>query len=411
MEYRGAVAWPVRRLAVGALCVVLALFWLLDLQSVWPLTSHRHHMADFVPMVSGPVMAALVLVPARSFPVVWRAGLGALGSWSVSIFLVFGHGVTGSWGAMESWALLALLVLTAWRAEPLRVAVGLCAVLGLAVIVAPLRQIGFGWWMEAEIIAFAAAVAAALTFGGYLRSLDVRRGRAIAQVRQTQRLELARDLHDFVAHHVTGIVVQAQAAQTIWRSQPEQVAGILAAIEKSGVETLDSMRRLVQVMREEESATVRPGELHADLADLVADFGRLGGVHATITVTDAARRAHLAPEVATSVHRVVQEALTNVRRHAASAEVVSVELDRCEDTLNVLVRNSSARERAIPVGGSGGLGLLGLRERVDAVGGSLTAGPMVGGGWNVLARFPILGPDRDPVAAPETGTGVARSDS
>src|SRR5690606_21079624 len=115
-------------------------------------------------------------------------------------------------------------------------------------------------------------VGGAIGLGCYLRTIDGRRRRAVADVRQNERLALARELHDFVAHHVTGIVVQAQAARTIRETAPQQVDQLLQGIEQAGSETLESMRKLVRVLREDDTGAVRPGELFAELAEMVAAF-------------------------------------------------------------------------------------------------------------------------------------------
>jgi signal transduction histidine kinase len=116
-------------------------------------------------------------------------------------------------------------------------------------------------------------------------------------------------------HHVTGIVVQANAARAIRETAPEQVDPILENIQKAGMETLDSMRRLVRVLRVDRRPR-RPGELFTELAALVSDFCGGEGQDANLSEAAPARAAQLAPEAQTSVHRLVQESLTNARRHA-----------------------------------------------------------------------------------------------
>ncbi|GEC03543.1 hypothetical protein SSP24_11980 [Streptomyces spinoverrucosus] len=209
-------------------------------------------------------------------------------------------------------------------------------------------------------------------------------------VRQNERLELARDLHDFVAHHVTGIIVHANAALMIQETSPEQVKPLLEGTSRAGGETLDSMRRLVRVLREDDHQTARPGELLTELDRLVSAFAG-HGTEARLDVGDAVHGIRLAPEVETSVHRVVQEALTNVRRHAPGTDAaVRLELD-APGQLRVEVRNTAPAVRAtVPTGGRGGYGLVGLHERVEAVEGSLTSGRTADGGWCVSAAFPVL---------------------
>ncbi|GGL18337.1 sensor histidine kinase [Streptomyces flaveus] len=115
-----------------------------------------------------------------------------------------------------------------------------------------------------------------------------------------------------------------------------------------------------------------------------------GEQDASLHLGTAARATKLAPEVETSVQRVVQEALTNVRRHAPGA-TVAVRVEAEDDRLLVEVRNSAPRERsAVPAGGRGGFGIVGLRERVEAVEGRLETGSTADGGWRVTAVFPVL---------------------
>ncbi|MFD5476253.1 sensor histidine kinase [Streptomyces hawaiiensis] len=142
------------------------------------------------------------------------------------------------------------------------------------------------------------------------------------------------------------------------------------------------VRRLVRVLREDDHEGIRPSEVWAELARLVSAFSE-DEADAQLHVAAAAREARLAPEVETSVHRVVREALTNVRRHAHGA-VVAVRVDMDGPRLRVDVHNTApAARHPGPVGGRGGFGLVGLRERVEAVEGALTAAPTDDGGWRV----------------------------
>ncbi|WP_405487707.1 sensor histidine kinase [Streptomyces sp. NBC_00096] len=339
-------------------------------------------------LVCGAAVGAIALLPARALrlPLDGRALLAAPLSLAVTGWMLLpDRGTGGSWGLLESAALLVLLARCARYTDPRRV-VPLGLLLWAAAAAAPLRMPSDA---AAETAAFALtlAAAAAAGFGGYLRILDERRARAVAAVREHERHELARDLHDFVAHHVTGIVVQAQAAQAIREHAPERLDPLLRSIERAGGETLDSMRRLVRVLREQDSGPVRPQDLLAELGLLAA--GRPGAV---LELADPVRRVRLAPEVETSVHRLVQEALTNVTRHAPGARSTRVRLTTDGVHLTVEVTNSpgAARRGHAPPGGRGGLGLIGLRERALAVDGRLTAGPLPDGGWRVTGVFPLL---------------------
>ncbi|MFD3947436.1 sensor histidine kinase [Streptomyces sp. NPDC058579] len=377
-----------RRPTTALLCVGLLLPWCFDLVAgrpwwPWPL------------LLCGPLVAAVVLVPGRpALPA--RSGAAVLLSGGLTAFFLLGDGVrSGTWGFAESIALLVLLTRAARGIERAPVALGTGVLLGVTAAAAPLR-LGFNDDTEtlAVVLAFVAAGCAGL--GAYLRALDTRRAHAVASVRDAERLRLARDLHDFVAHHVTGIVLQARAAQAVKDVAPEQVDAILTDIERAGTETLDSMRRLVRILREE-SGPPREDDLSVALGALVAGFGdgSTGLPAARLEIAAPARVARLAPEVATSVHRVVQEALTNTLRHSPDTDGIRIQVTADDRTLDVEVVNgpgrAGGRSGRGPTGGRGGFGLIGLRERVEAVGGELETGPLPGGGWRVAASLPVLG--------------------
>ncbi|MFF7791464.1 histidine kinase [Streptomyces sp. NPDC007991] len=205
----------------------------------------------------------------------------------------------GTVGVLESVALLVLLS-RAVRAVPSpRTAVAVSAALTAAVITVPLR------WLPTDIrydsdsslngsLLMTLAAGLALAWGLRARLLEEQRARDIAAVRQRQRLELAHDLHDFVAHHVTGIIVQANAALILQHTAPEQVGPLLENITRSGSETLDSMRRLVRVLREDDHDSVRPGQVWSELARLVSVFSA-DEADVQLHVAAAAREARLAP--------------------------------------------------------------------------------------------------------------------
>ncbi|MBR8638444.1 sensor histidine kinase [Streptomyces tuirus] len=225
---------------------------------------------------------------------------------------------------------------------------------------------------------------------GYLRSLDYRRTVAVGETRRAERVAIAADLHDFVAHHVTGILVQTQVARMMAERQPQDLDPVLAGIERAATEALASMRRTVGVLRDTgpEAADRRPvGDL-AGLTDMVEAFsspGRTSVLHRDPGVSD-----DLPHEVQAAAFRVVQEALTNVRRHAADATRVTVRLACPGDRLEVTVTDDGRGGTQLPEAAhGGGFGLVGLTERVTALGGALHAGPRPGAGWEVTARFPV----------------------
>jgi signal transduction histidine kinase len=232
------------------------------------------------------------------------------------------------------------------------------------------------------------AVIAALV-GLYLRTLDEQRTRGLAAMRHAQRIELARDLHDFVAHHVSGIIVQAQASQVIAQTDPALAAQALKRIEEAGTAALTSLRRTVKMLRdvpEGEDADAR-APIHgvADLPEMIERFSATGQATARLSIGSDVDD-ELPPEVTTSAYRIVLEALTNVRRHAPDASTVDVRLSRTDSELEVVVDNDGVRAGTEP--SRGGYGLIGLSERVETVGGTLVAGPRESG-WRVQAQLPI----------------------
>ncbi|MEV4648659.1 histidine kinase [Saccharopolyspora sp. NPDC049357] len=384
-----ALPRPARHALTAGLCAALLLVWLLDLESSDGIRDGDNNWIP--PLVAGALAALLLFIPDRFLSLNRRSWIAAVGSLALTATMLLTTEVEGNWGVLESICLLILLG-RACRQIP----VPLVALpLGLAVITGPART--FGWEPEefTSVLTFSFlltfATGGVIGLGCYLRVLDSRRARAVESVRQGERLELARDLHDFVAHHVTGIVVQANAARAIRDTAPEKINSILSDIHDAGTETLDSMRRLVRVLREVDGPPRRHGELFSEIAALVSDFCSGEDQRATLSVAAAARSARLAPEVETSVHRLVQESLTNARRHAPGA-VVSVRIDLTGDRLRVEVANTQPVERAaLPVGGHGGFGVVGLRERVSAVDGTMEAGATPDGGWRIAADFPVLG--------------------
>lgn len=227
-----------------------------------------------------------------------------------------------------------------------------------------------------------------LAVGVWLRFLDARRRLELDAVRRHERLELARDLHDVVAHHVAGIVVQAQAAQLVAAKNSAPLDGTLAEIESAGNDALAAMRRVVSLLRDgDDPGGARHGS--GQLRELVDRFaGRGPAVRLRLPDAD---QPPWPPEVATTVYRVVQEALTNVVLHAPGATNVTVNVDTGPSGVTVEVSNDAPAGSAGAswFNPSGGNGLVGMRERVEALGGTLRAEPGPDGGWEVRAELPL----------------------
>jgi signal transduction histidine kinase len=229
------------------------------------------------------------------------------------------------------------------------------------------------------------ALSTVIGFGAYLRGLDRLRRETQEEVRQAERLELAREMHDFVAHHVTGMVVLAQAAQ-VTNTDPKKA---FADIEEAGLAALTSMRRMVKMLRNDDAgAGTNPlGDL-AQIEDLVERFNR-EGTDTTCFISPELAGSTVAPEIAATAHRIVREALTNVRKHARGATRVRVVVAAASGNgLEVSVRDDGRAARGKLADSGGGMGLLGLGERVEAVGGQLRAQARPEGGWETAAWLP-----------------------
>jgi signal transduction histidine kinase len=248
---------------------------------------------------------------------------------------------------------------------------------------------------------------AAAAGGRHLRERDDRRAAALAEARRSQRLLLARDLHDFVAHDVSAALAQAQAGQFL-AVDDDRVTGAFRSIEDSAQRALRSMDRTLRMLRELEAdpPAGEPGAISppglSDLPALVERFERSGAweVHTEIVPElDGPDPPWLPAEVSTTLYRVAVEALTNVRRHARGATRVRVGLVRGTlrhggATIELSVTDDAPRSPG-PRGPSprGGSGLAGLADRLDALDGTFDAGPGSTCGWSVRAAVPLDTPE------------------
>jgi len=211
-----------------------------------------------------------------------------------------------------------------------------------------------------------------------------------------ERLRIARELHDVLGHHLSLINVQAGVGLHLMDSRPEQAREALTAIKTASSEALREVRSVLAALRPEEEAAPRQPALGLDrLADLTAD----AGLPVTTSITGTPRPP--AAEVDRAAYRIVQEALTNVRRHAAAGSAhIAVEYAPAE--LRLTIRNDGpavpppvpAAAGSPPAGGSpsaadpSGSGIAGMRARAESLGGTLTAGPLPEGGYLVSAVLP-----------------------
>jgi signal transduction histidine kinase len=204
-----------------------------------------------------------------------------------------------------------------------------------------------------------------------------------------ERLRIARELHDVVAHHVSVMGIQAAAARRIMASRPDEAEEALRAIEGSSREATAEMQRLLGMLRGpgDDVALDQPGLLHVDV---LVDHARRAGLEAELVV-EGGPPGDLSSILDRSAYRIVQEAVTNAIRHAPGSRL-SVVVRYLPHTVDLTITDDGRRDGRPIDGGTGGHGLIGMRERVGLFGGELQAGPKGGLGFEVHATLPT-GPD------------------
>lgn len=204
-----------------------------------------------------------------------------------------------------------------------------------------------------------------------------------------QRTRFARELHDVVAHHMSLMAIRAESAPHRLGALPEPVRAEFGSLSGSAREALADMRRLLSALRSDQPAAHAPQPGLEDLPGLIGTARQAG---MTVELSAAAALDHVPPGVGLCAYRIAQEALSNAGRHAAGAPV-AVSVDRDADTVTLQVTNGPGVPAGQRVNGHGpGHGLAGMRERVQLLGGSLSAGPTSGGGFAVSATLPLGGP-------------------
>ncbi|MFG2333746.1 sensor histidine kinase [Streptomyces sp. NPDC048604] len=204
-----------------------------------------------------------------------------------------------------------------------------------------------------------------------------------------ERLRIARDLHDVVAHHIALVNVQAGVAAHVMDKRPDQAKEALAHVREASRSALDELRATVGLLRQsgDPEAPTEPAPGLARLDELLDTF-RNAGLPVELARTDDDGGLPAAVDLA--AYRIIQEALTNVRKHAGPDARAEVSVVRVGRTVEITVLDDGApqpaAEDAVPVGGHG---LVGMRERAGALGGALTAAPRYGGGFRVQAILPV----------------------
>jgi signal transduction histidine kinase len=259
------------------------------------------------------------------------------------------------------------------------------AVAGLAIILVPatLAISVSSWTGVGDAIGGVGVLMAAIALGWAVRSQHGARERGLEQAKSEERVLLARELHDTVAHHVSAIAVQAQAGRALAVTSPSAPLEALEVIEVEASRTLAEMRAMVRVLRNEAPADYAP-------QPGVADLERLSGASPTgprVEVTVSGELAALPRAIDAAVFRIAQEAVTNALRHARKATLVDVRVNGSQSAVSLAVRDDGDPGPGDP-DPDAGFGLAGMVERALLLGGTCQAGPSPGGGWAVTATLP-----------------------
>ncbi len=225
-------------------------------------------------------------------------------------------------------------------------------------------------------------VFAVVALGLALRYRAGAKARELDQVKLLERERLARDLHDSVAHHVSAIVIRAQAGVVASASRPDAAVDALRLIEAEATRTLGEMRAMVHMLRRDHPD--RDGDPSPGIDD-IDGLARTAGHGPAVDVEIIGDVADLPGALGTAIYRLAQESVTNALRHARNATHVRVRLDADDTTVRLLVCDDGDPVRgAVP----SGYGLLGMSERATLLGGRCEAGPDPGRGWRVSASLP-----------------------
>ncbi|HSK27969.1 MAG TPA: sensor histidine kinase [Jiangellales bacterium] len=330
----------------------------------------------------------LLLVLATA-PYVWRR------RWPTAAFLVSLLSISALWMLGYNAGALPMLLLVGVyfvaMARPAREVV--------ASTVVALGCFALLWWWDGgapfgtrDVASSVFALGATVWLGraGRLRGdLAEARVRAVEEAARRrsseERLRMARELHDIIGHSLGTIAVQAGVGRHLMATEPTRAADALDNIARISRSALDEVRAVVATLREDEPS-YRPAPGLADLSDLV-ETARLAGLTVDLRLPDDV--GSLPRQAGAAVYTIAREALTNVVRHA-HASAASVEVDRRGDWVEMAIRDDGAGPSTWGNGrAAGGHGITGMRERAEALGGSLTAGPAPGGGFLVTASLPV----------------------
>ncbi|WP_437934905.1 sensor histidine kinase [Sorangium sp. So ce341] len=238
-----------------------------------------------------------------------------------------------------------------------------------------------------DVIGAFAVLLSAMALGAAVRYRARARSHELEQVKLRERAQLARDLHDTVAHHVSAIAIRAQAGLATSSTNPDAAIDALRVIEAEASRTLTEMRAMVRFLRRDEPADLAPSPRIADLDRLAHRSAEGPAIHVELS----GDLDDLSPSVSAAIYRLAQESITNARRHARHATRIDVGVCADRDSVSLRVSDDGA-----PANGrqpaSVGYGLLGMIERAELLGGTCHAGPRPERGWTVTAVLPRRGP-------------------
>ena len=354
--------------------------------------------------------AALILVAVAGLALIWRrrapVAVLAVSIAAVSVYSLLGL-VNGAALIAPVLALYSVAGHVSIRRAFLAAFVTLAILMTVTAARNPFGHISGGGF---DIIPF--MVAAALFAGiavanrnAYVASIRDRAEQDARRRLDEERLRIARELHDVVAHTMATINVQAGVAAHVLPTHPEAAAESLQAIKTASKEGLRELRAILNVLRQADDADpTQPAPGTAQLEDLIAG-ARRAGLETTFAV--AGDPVPLPAAVDLAAYRIIQESLTNTIRHAGPA-TAAVSLGYQNDELRIDVTDTG-RGQPVIAGNGGGHGLAGMRERAATVGGTVEAGPGPAGGFRVAARLPLAGrlTETPPAPAAETPPGPA----
>jgi signal transduction histidine kinase len=343
--------------------------------------------------VRGWHLAGLLLL---TVPLAWRR------SWPIAAFLAqiagievlagnlptiaffavtFGVYSVSAHSRSPRWSLVILLTTSAWVAVRFGNAIPTMPdwVTSFALVI-PLWIMGLQvrrWRIAANA---ASAHAAMVEKAGELATRQ-----AVAQ----EKGRIAREMHDIVTHNVSVMVIQAAAARHVLDTEPESAYAAMAAVERVGQEAMADLRHIFDVLREPDDVQITEPDLRpqASFDQLETLLARVREAGLDVTANSTGTQRPLPRAASLAAYRIVQEALTNVLRHARGS-TAEVALEYGDTALQIVVTNTAPREPTPKPTSPGGRGLVGLAERVHAFNGEFNAAPRVAGGYRVFARLP-----------------------